>query len=239
MCIRDRVNSDDTASPAAPSGLPVISFTLGEPASPRDFGVVCEEGERIMVQGETALGRVSDMALQGDQNVANMLAAMALLDAAGVALSGDAIRAGLNYGGLPHRCEVVTEVGGVKWINDSKGTNVGATVAAISGINAPIVLIAGGKGKGADFSRLASAIHRSVSHTILLGEDADTIANTLSPDDSWITVGSLEDAIAEADKRSQTGGVVLFSPACASFDMFDNYEQRGNVFKQLVLERVH
>jgi len=233
------VNIDDPDSPAAPDGLPVISFTLGQPASPTDFGVVCEEGERVMVRGDKVLGRVGDMALQGDQNVANMLAAMALLDAAGVGLSEDTIRAGLNFGGLPHRCEVVTEVGGVKWINDSKGTNVGATVAAISGINAPIVLIAGGKGKGADFSQLANAINRSVSLTILFGEDADAIASTLSPEDSYLIVASLEDAIAEADKRSQSGGVVLFSPACASFDMFDNYEHRGNVFKQLVLERVH
>ena len=149
------------------------------------------------------------------------------------------LRALRSFRGLPHRCELVGEHDGVRFVNDSKGTNVGATVAAISGIDAPIILIAGGRGKGANFQPLAQAVHRSVTRTILFGEDAQKIAAALGSDNSFTIVASLDLAITEASACSQAGDVVLFSPACSSFDMFDSYEHRGNVFKQLVLERVH
>ena len=233
------VNREDALSPTVKDGVRTLTFGLDEPRSDSDFGLVNKNGDLLMVRGNRELARVDGMTLQGKQNVANLLAALALVEAAGVELTDDVIKAGMNYAGLPHRCEVVTEVSGVRWINDSKGTNVGATVAAISGIDAPIILIAGGRGKGANFQPLAQAVHRSVTRTILFGEDAQKIAAALGSDNSFTIVASLDLAITEASACSQAGDVVLFSPACSSFDMFDSYEHRGNVFKQLVLERVH
>jgi UDP-N-acetylmuramoylalanine--D-glutamate ligase len=145
----------------------------------------------------------------------------------------------MAYGGLPHRCEVVAEHNGVTWINDSKGTNVGATIAAIKGFKQRIILIAGGKGKGANFKPLVEVIASSVNFTILIGEDAQLISSGLSSSADHAIVGSLDEAVSVAQSKAQQGDVVLFSPACASFDMFDNFEHRGNVFKNLVLERVH
>jgi UDP-N-acetylmuramoylalanine--D-glutamate ligase len=215
------------------------SFGLDSPGSQNDYGVVEINGQKSLVRGETVLALASQITLQGKHNVANVLAAMALVEGAGVALTPKTINAALNYGGLPHRCEMVAEVKDVKWINDSKGTNVGATIAAIKGFKQPIILIVGGKGKGADFSPLAREIKAHVSHTILFGEDAELILESFDDTVDNTRVGSLEDAVLLADRLVQPGSVVLFSPACASFDMFDNYEHRGNVFKQLVWELVH
>lgn len=216
-----------------------VSFGMNPPKSDDDFGVDEINSVRSLVMGRTVLARVDQIVLQGDQNVANLLAGMALVKTAGVELTATVVNAALNFGGLPHRCEVVTEVNGVRWINDSKGTNVGATVAAIKGIHKKIILIAGGKGKDADFSPLAKVIQDRVEHTILFGEDAKLIFEVLDQSVSCDCAGSLEEAVASASKLGQPGSVVLFSPACASFDMFDNFEHRGNIFKQLVLELVH
>jgi UDP-N-acetylmuramoylalanine--D-glutamate ligase len=216
-----------------------LSFGLGEPASDREFGVVVEGRRRMLAKGKQLLADVDELVLQGDQNVANVLAAMALVEAAGANLGQPGINAALNYGGLPHRCETVTEHEGVRWINDSKGTNVGATVAAIRGFRGDLILIAGGRGKGADFSQLALAISDHVSHTILFGEDAGEIQHSLAPSSPSTRVDTLAGAVLLARDISSPGSVVLFSPACASFDMFDNFEHRGNVFKGLVLEYIH
>ena len=232
------VNADDPASPRPPAGVPVVTFSLGEPQSERDFGVAGAAGAPALARGGTALAKVAELALQGEHNVANMLAAMALVSAAGVELTGAALTAGLRCRGLPHRCELVAEVSGVRWINDSKGTNVGAAAAALTGLDRPIIWIAGGQGKGADFSPLAGAVRRSVRHTILFGEDAAAIAGALDDDASYIVAASLEQAVAEAAARARAGDAVLFSPACASFDMFDDYAHRGREFKRLVRERV-
>jgi UDP-N-acetylmuramoylalanine--D-glutamate ligase len=221
------------------SYTPVSSFGMDSPDSENDYGVTEINGQKSLVRGETILAFASQITMQGKHNVANVLAAMALVEGAGVPLTTDVIHAALNYGGLPHRCEMVAEVNGVRWINDSKGTNVGATVAAIKGFKQRIILIVGGKGKGADFSPLADEIKARVSHTILFGEDAEVILESFDDSVQYTRVGSLEEAVLLADRLVQPGSVVLFSPACASFDMFDNYEHRGNVFKQLVWELVH
>lgn len=236
---RDDLLANPLASQNAGQNVGQTSFGLDAPQANHQFGVSGSGSSRALLRGRTSLARVEQITLQGEQNIANILAAMALVETAGVALTPVVINAALNYGGLPHRCEIVAEVNGVKWINDSKGTNAGATVAAITGFQQDIILIAGGKGKGADFSQLAKVIDERVKHTILFGEDAEIIRKSFAQSVPSTRVDLLKQAVVQARKMAQAGSVVLFSPACASFDMFDNYEHRGNVFKQLVWELVH
>ena len=233
------VNRDDGwIRTAAESLAGVIGFGLQAPSAEGDFGLLGEAGHRRLAAGSRELASEADILLKGDQNLANILAAMALVEAAGVTLSAPVVEAACTFGGLPHRCETVADRNGVRWVNDSKGTNVGATAAAIRGIREPIILIAGGQGKGADFRPLARRISGSVSHTILLGEDAGRISRALPAGAGQTLVDSLEAAVSLAHKLSRPGQVVLFSPACASFDMFENYEHRGDAFRRLVQETV-
>ena len=146
----------------------------------------------------------------------------------------DMVGALREFAGLPHRCEIVGDFRGVRWINDSKGTNVGATVAALEGMGRPVVLIAGGQAKNADFGPLARSARRFARRVVLFGEDREQIGEYFSRTDSIITVTTLDEAIRLAAEWAQPGDVVLFSPACASFDMFDNFEHRGDTFRELV-----
>lgn len=234
------VNRDDrNLGLVTPTNGSIVSFGLDHPPGDSDFGVTGPRDHRSIMLGTQVLAEEAVMTLKGDQNISNVLAAMALVKSAGVELGPGVVNAAMAYGGLPHRCEVVAEHNGVKWINDSKGTNVGATIAAIKGFKQRIILIAGGKGKGANFKPLVEVIASSVNFTILIGEDAQLISSGLSSSTDHAIVGSLDEAVSVAQSKAQQGDVVLFSPACASFDMFDNFEHRGNVFKKLVLERVH
>ena len=238
------LNRDDPLSRACfHCGTSPVSFGLGPPENHFDFGLRTKDGKRILVKGKRDLVDADRLTLPGDHNIANILAAMALVDSAGVALTPGVVNAAAGYGGLPHRCEIVSRANGVQWMNDSKGTNVGATIAAIKGFSLPLILIAGGQGKGADFGPLVEVIAQQVKHTILFGEDARTIASAIAArtDESveYTRVASLEEAVSMAKRRARPGWGVLFSPACASFDLFDNYVHRGNVFRNLVLEGVH
>ena len=216
-----------------------ITFGLGSPGD-GDFGVVRRDGERWLCHGESLLAPVSALSLQGEQNVSNMLAALALVAGvpgkAGRVVEGRRIDAGLAFEGLPHRCELVPTGDGVRWINDSKGTNVGAAMAAIGGAGRPLVLIAGGQGKGADFSPLKSVMDPGVRAVILIGEDADRMEGSLGLGDRIWRESSLAAAVSRARQLSRPGDTVLFSPACASFDMFDDYAHRGECFRQLVTD---
>lgn len=213
------------------------TFGLGSPED-GGYGVVHREGERWLARGGALLAPVSALSLQGEQNVSNMLAALALVEGA----LGDGapdrgrIDAGLAYEGLPHRCELVPTGDGIRWINDSKGTNVGATLAAIGGVGRPLVLIAGGQGKGADFSPLKAAMDQGVRAVLLIGEDAGRIERSLDLGERVRCEPSLADAVSRARRISRPGDTVLFSPACASFDMFDDYAHRGECFRRLVAE---
>jgi UDP-N-acetylmuramoylalanine--D-glutamate ligase len=140
------------------------------------------------------------------------------------------------FPGLPHRCQWVATHNGVNWYNDSKGTNVGASVAAITGLGSSgkVILLAGGVGKGADFSELAPVMRQHGSRAILFGEDAGKIAAALQSVVPVERVDSLSAAVKSAHSTATKGELVLLSPACASFDMFNNYEHRGEVFTQLV-----
>jgi UDP-N-acetylmuramoylalanine--D-glutamate ligase len=225
------VNRDDSWSRAM-AGDSALSFGLGVPASAREWGLDAS-GARMM-HGDEALLAVDEMAMAGLHNAANALAAHALLTAIGVAAEplAQAIRA---FKGLPHRVELVGEVGGVRFYDDSKGTNVGAAVAALEGFRNPVVLIAGGDGKQQAFAPLAPAVKAHARAAILIGRDAGTIRDALSTSGVALDRAvSMEAAVEKAFAAAQPGDAVLLSPACASFDMFRNYKHRGEVFAAAV-----
>lgn len=183
----------------------------------------------------------SELRIKGVHNLLNVAAVFTILDAFGVDYPEvlDALR---QFSGLPHRCEWVTTENDVTWYNDSKGTNVGAAQAAIEGIGSSIsgklIWIAGGDGKGADFSVLRPMVQHYVREAILLGQDADQIAEAVQDSCKVNRVISLQEAVALAASIAQAGDVVLLSPACASLDMFRNYEDRGVQFVTAVKAKV-
>lgn len=221
---------DALTQPPLATGVKPITFGGG--AEFNNFGVVEEAGQEWLAWQFQPLMPVSDLKISGKHNVDNALAALALGYAAGIPL-GAMIETLKLFRGLPHRCEWVVTSNGVDFFNDSKGTNIGATVAAIKGLARPpaqLVLIAGGEGKGADFSELAPAIKNQVRCAILIGRDAQQIAMAITTETKVIFADSMTDAVSKAYQQAQPGDAVLLSPACASFDMFKNYEDRGQQF---------
>jgi UDP-N-acetylmuramoylalanine--D-glutamate ligase len=167
-------------------------------------------------------------------NAANALAAMALTRAVGVP-HAPIIGALREFGGLPHRTQFSGEIGGVKFYDDSKGTNVGSTVAALNGMAQQVVLIAGGDGKGQDFSPLRDPIRAKARAVVLIGRDAARIETMLEGSGvPVVNAKTMQEAVSAARKAAQPGDAVLLSPACASLDMFDNYKHRGRVFAESV-----
>ena len=176
---------------------------------------------------------VAAMKIKGLHNAANALAALALGEALGFPLR-PMLEELASFPGLPHRSQWVADVAGVTYINDSKGTNVGATLAAVSGMPGPLIMIAGGDGKNQDFAPLAAAFRGKVRHTILIGRDAPAIAGALQGICTLETRATLEEAVRAAARVAEPGDTVLLSPACASLDMFSDYTHRGAVFSQAV-----
>ena len=216
----------------------VYRFTLGNPVDDRCFGVVHKEGFALLARGKQALLPVNEILIKGQHNVANALACLALGSAVGLPMPAmlEALR---EFPGLPHRTQWVAEHNGVQWFNDSKATNVGAALAAISGLPAnTLFVILGGQGKGQDFTPLHDALATRNSHALLLGEDAHRIATALGEQIPQTQVKDMAEAVATAQQLAKSGDVVLLSPACASFDMFNGYAHRGQVFTQLVKEAV-
>ena len=182
-----------------------------------------------------AICQVSELQIQGVHNLENALAASLAAAVAGV--STMAIRNGLiSFEGLPHRLEFVAEIGGVRYIDDSKGTNVGAVVRSLQSFAVPIVLIAGGKDKQSDFRPLVPIVHERVKRLILIGQAAPKLRCELTGACPMEEASSLEEAVRRAAAAASPGEVVLLSPACASFDMFTDFEERGRVFKAAVRE---
>jgi UDP-N-acetylmuramoylalanine--D-glutamate ligase len=161
------------------------------------------------------------------------LAALALGDAAGLPLA--AMQQALErFPGLPHRSAWIADIAGVRYVDDSKGTNVGATIAAVAGMPGPLVIIAGGVGKGQDFEPLAAAFAGKVRHVILIGQDAGALERALAGTVSTERAASMEDAVRAAARAARPKDTVLLSPACASLDMFRDYGQRGDAFAAAV-----
>jgi UDP-N-acetylmuramoylalanine--D-glutamate ligase len=232
------LNRDDPRSLAmALPGRRTVTFGLDAPHRDEDWGLIERDGQPWLAQGASALLAVREMKLAGLHNAANALAALALCRGLGLPLAPllDALR---SFKGLPHRVEPVGEAGGVRWYDDSKGTNVGSTVAALAGLArgaAKVVLIAGGDGKGQDFSPLKSAVERAARAVVLIGRDAPLIeAAVAGAGVKVLRAASMEQAVAMAGDAARAGDAVLLSPACASFDMFRNYKHRGEMFRQAV-----
>lgn len=172
--------------------------------------------------------------LRGLHNAANVLAALALCRSLDLGW-GPLLRAARDYAGEPHRATFVRTIAGVDFINDSKGTNVGATVAALEGLGQRVVLIAGGLGKGQDFKPLSQAVARHARAVVLIGQDAEVIAQALADSNvQQVQARNLDDAVAQAFSLAEPGDAVLLSPACASMDMFRNYNHRGESFVDAV-----
>jgi UDP-N-acetylmuramoylalanine--D-glutamate ligase len=223
------VNRDDARSRALATERS-FSFGLGVPQSDHEWGLDAQCS--TLRRGKDSLLPVQDLRIRGLHNAANALAAHALLSAVG-APAAPLARALREFKGLPHRVEEVAAVRGVRFYDDSKGTNVGATVAALQGFREPVVLIAGGEGKGQDFTPLAAAAAARARSVVTMGRDGPVIAVALQ--DAGVPVeaaGSMQDAVERAFRRAQPGDAVLLSPACASFDMFLHYGQRGEAFAQ-------
>ena len=230
-CRKAVVNRGDPLTiPLVAPDVEVISWRMGEPEL-GGFGLRRMDDQEYLCHGFEALLRTAQVGLAGRHNVANALAALALGSSVGlpVAIMVDTLR---TFSGLPHRCEQVAEIGGVRFVNDSKGTNVGATEAALNGLGGArdILLIAGGQGKGADFFQLRAAVARHCKLLVLIGEDATLIQQALDEVVPVVFATNMAAAVAAAAAAAEPGDCVLLSPACASFDMFAGYVQRGEAF---------
>jgi UDP-N-acetylmuramoylalanine--D-glutamate ligase len=217
-------------------GRSVSTFGLGAPAGPRDWGLRGEQGEEWLVQGNERAMPISRLRVNGRHNAANALAALALTRAVGLPLAPltDALA---GFTGLPHRMQKVASVGGVTFYDDSKGTNVGATVAGLRGMTQPVVLIAGGVGKQQNFAPLAPAVREHARAVVLIGRDADAMAEALAATGApLLRATDMHEAVTHAFHAAKPGDAVLMSPACASFDMFRNYGHRAEVFVAAVHE---
>ncbi len=225
------LNRCDSASMAlALPGRTQVTFGLDAPDMPEDFGIA----ELFLVRGTERILALSDLPLSGAHNASNALAACALAHLAGAPLA--ALAQGLrSFRGLPHRMQRVALRGGVEWLDDSKGTNVGATVAALKGLAKKAVLILGGEGKGQNFAPLVPVIREHALRVLLIGRDAELIGKAIAASGVPMErVASMEKAVLRAAKAAAPGSAVLLSPACASFDMFRDYRHRGEVFAAAV-----
>jgi UDP-N-acetylmuramoylalanine--D-glutamate ligase len=210
------LNRDDPRSLAmALPGRKVVTFGLDAPRGD-DFGVVAGK----LMRGGKEILRIEELPIRGMHNVANALAACALVDVPPAGLK--------TFKGLPHRLELVGVRAGKEWYDDSKGTNVGATVAALRGLGRKVVLILGGEGKGQDFAPLREPVRQFATQVLLIGRDAALIANAVGGE----RCASLEEAVKKASAAK--ADAVLLSPACASFDMFRDYKHRGEAFAAAV-----
>lgn len=213
-----------------------LYFTLDAPRKD-EFGLQTIDKETYLAYGDRVLLPIKDMPVAGKHYQANALAALAI--GYGFGLPFEPMLAVLReFKGLPHRCQFVRERDGVKWYNDSKGTNVGATQAAIEGLGGDIagklILIAGGVGKNADFSSLVPAMEKYSRHIVLIGEAAKDLAEVIGHRVPVSFAVTMDEAVSQAAKVARPQDSVLLSPACASFDMFKNYEHRGQVFMEIV-----
>ncbi len=231
------VNRQDALSrPLLTEGQPCWTFGLNAPDF-KAFGLREENGEKYLAFEFQNLMPVRELKIRGAHNQSNALAALALGHAVG--LPFDAMLASLrSFAGLAHRCQWLRERQGVSWYDDSKATNVGAALAAIEGLGADIdgklVLVAGGDGKGADFSALRAPVTAHCRAVVLLGRDAELLAQALGDEVPLIRVKTLDEAVQRSAELAQPGDAVLLSPACASLDMFKNFEERGRLFAQAV-----
>lgn len=220
---------DARVAEMAQDGRRVVSFGVDQPRA-GNLGLVQAEGGPWLAQGTTPLLALSALPIAGLHNAANALAALALCEAVGLARA-PMLAALRGFRGLPHRVEKVADWRGIAFYDDSKGTNVGATVAALEGLQRKVVLIAGGDGKGQDFSPLREAFAGYARAVVLIGRDAQRIADAVAGCGVPLEFAAdMNDAVRRSVALADSGDVVLLSPACASFDMFRGYAHRAEVF---------
>jgi len=223
--------------------VPCISFGLDQPEQGH-FGIIKAHGVHYLAYGNQCLMPVDDIKMPGRHNMMNALSALAIGDSLSFDLP-KMLSVLRKFPGLPHRCQFLQEYGGVHWYNDSKSTNVGATMAAVDSLSSltttrgKIILIAGGVGKGTDFSPLKSLLKKHARQLIVLGIAAKRMIRCFKDIIDIEHVNDLQTAIEVADLVAVRGDIVLLSPACASFDMFQNFEDRGNQFMTLVQKWLH
>lgn len=230
-------NREDPILPDAFNSQSSISFGCDIPKE-NQYGLIQKNDALWLARGETLLLPSHKLKMIGKHNLANSLAALALGESIDLPISS-MLSALEQFKGLPHRCEWVSEHRNVKWINDSKGTNVGATFSALRGLSDEIpgkwILIAGGLGKNADFSPLKPYVKKYCRAVVLLGEAAETLQHLFEPEIECMRVNSIEEAVLVADRFARPHDGVLLSPACASWDMFRDFEERGEIFKAAVM----
>jgi UDP-N-acetylmuramoylalanine--D-glutamate ligase len=227
------VNADDARVRAMVSAEQrQLRFSL-LPGAPVEFGLIEQGGNLYLARDGQPLLAANELKMPGRHNLANALAALALGEALG--LPAAALVAELReFTGLAHRTQWIADVAGVRYIDDSKGTNVGATIAAVAGLPGPLLLIAGGDGKGQDFTPLRDALQAKVRYALLIGRDARLLGQVLEGTCTIEYCASLESAVLAAARVARRGDTVLLSPACASLDMFRDYAHRGAVFAAAV-----
>ncbi|MFW1984015.1 UDP-N-acetylmuramoyl-L-alanine--D-glutamate ligase [Acinetobacter guillouiae] len=234
-------NRDDSLTrPLVPDVTPMQSFGLNAPDL-KQYGILREDNGTIwLARGRERLLKSSEMYIQGTHNVANALACLALGEAIGLPMD-KMLETLKTFKGLEHRCEFVKEVNGVRYYNDSKGTNIGATLAALDGLGAAIeaqggqvAIILGGQGKGQDFTALRESLQKYAKVAVLIGEDRSIIENAIAGTTTLLHAASLQQAVELCQQHTHAQDVVLLSPACASFDMFTGYPERGHRFVEYV-----
>lgn len=212
-------------------GRRTYTFSITQPA---DFCIAEIKGTEYLLHGGKKLFPLTDLPLEGRHNAANALAALALGMAIGLN-EKKMCKALKNFKGLPHRMQRIAKIKGITWINDSKATNIGACVAALSGYARQVILIAGGDAKGADMKDLVPVIKTKVKSIILMGKDAELIEHALNGCVPVYQAKSMEEAVSIAAKLAASGDSVLLSPACASLDQYKNYQERGDKFAEAVM----
>jgi UDP-N-acetylmuramoylalanine--D-glutamate ligase len=225
---------DSLTQPVGKGDVPWTLWRNNEPDI-QQLGVRDHDGTPWICFGFETLCPLSDVPVVGNHNIDNVLAALAICHSMGFPYE-QLVEGIKTLKGLPHRCELVAVRDGVRFVNDSKGTNVGATVAALDGLanGRNIILIAGGEGKGQAFAPLAKAVSQYAKHTVLIGHDALSIAGALDAVTPHTFADDMESAVRTATDIAASGDVVLLSPACASLDMFDDYRARGDAFTAAV-----
>ena len=212
------------------------SITFGTDLDEKNYSIKKNGEQYFIAKGNVEIVSLDHIKLKGSHNIQNVMAALALCEPFNISASVIA-KVLSEFKAPPHRVEYIDSISGVDFYNDSKGTNVGATIAAIKSMNKPILLIAGGDGKNQDFQPLLSPSKGRVKNISLIGKDADIMRKIFSTESIPVTIEkNIEDAVIKSFGIAKTGDVILLSPACASTDMFKNYVERGNIFKECVMK---
>lgn len=231
------INRDDAIAASLSTGGERITFGLNPPENETDYGIVNFSGAHWIVRGSTKLVNLSRCQLSGNHNWMNMLASCAIADAVGYPVKA-ARPAVTNFQGLPYRCSTEGEWNGVQWVNDARSANVGAALAAIESNSKPVILIAGGLSKGADFSLIPKQVNGRLRGCVFFGRDRRKISKPFNGGIPKHHVEDIYDAISVANSMTKAGDCVVFSPGCASNDQFSDYEQRGKTFTQALQMQV-